>query len=54
MIDASVKNIEQVLNHGLPEASRAWLGILGFRVILDSHGEVVDVVFPEQEDPSDE
>jgi hypothetical protein len=48
IIDASIKNMDQVISHGLPEGARAWLGMLGFRVIVDSHGEVVELDMPEQ------
>lgn len=50
MIDASIKNMEQILNTGLPDGARAWLGMLGFRVIIDIHGEVVALDMPEQYD----
>jgi hypothetical protein len=50
MIDASIKNMDQILNTGLPEDARAWLGMLGFRVIIDMHGEVVSLDMPEQYD----
>jgi hypothetical protein len=49
MIDASIKNMDQVLDAGLPDGARAWLGMLGFRVILNTHGEVVRLDMPEQE-----
>jgi hypothetical protein len=48
MIDASIKNMEQVLEQGLPEGARTWLGMLGFRVIVNTHGEVVRLEMPEQ------
>jgi len=51
MIDASIKNMDQVIEHGLPDDARAWLGMLGFRVILDRHGEVINLDMPEQELP---
>jgi len=50
MIDASIRNMDQVIHQGLPEEARAWLGMLGFRVILDTHGEVVQLEMPEQPD----
>jgi hypothetical protein len=50
MIDASIKNMDQVIHQGLPEGARAWLGMLGFRVILNTHGEVVQLEMPEQYD----
>jgi len=49
MIDASIKNMDQVIEQGLPESARAWLGMLGFRVIINRHGEVVQLDMPEQE-----
>jgi hypothetical protein len=50
LIDASIKNMDQVLDHGIPEGARAWLGMLGFRVILNTHGEVVELDMPEAEE----
>jgi hypothetical protein len=49
MIDASVKNMDQVIERGLPDEARAWLGMLGFRVIVNTHGELVRLDMPEQE-----
>jgi hypothetical protein len=48
MIDASIKNMDQVIEQGLPDGAGAWLGMLGFRVILNTHGEVVRLEMPEQ------
>ena len=48
MIDASIKNMDQVLEQDLPDGARAWLGMLGFRVIVDTHGGVVRLDMPEQ------
>jgi hypothetical protein len=48
MIDASIKNMDQVIQQGLPDGARAWLGMLGFRVIISTHGEVVRLDMPEQ------
>jgi hypothetical protein len=54
MIDASIKNMDQVLDQGLPDGARAWLGMLGFRVIVDTHGQVVRLDMPEQYEAFDE
>jgi hypothetical protein len=54
MIDASIKNMDKVIEHGLPEGARAWLGMLGFRVIINRHGEVLELDMPEQAYGSDE
>ena len=48
MIDASIKNMDQVLEQGLPDGARAWLGMLGFRVVIDTHGRVVQLDMPEE------
>ncbi len=49
-IEASLKDVdsqvEGLLETGLPEDMRAWLGMMGFRVVLDIHGEVVEVAQP--------
>jgi hypothetical protein len=50
MIDASIKNVEQALDQQIPEDMRAWLGMLGFRVVVNLHGEVVQIDLPEQMD----
>ena len=47
MIDASIQNMDQILKQGLPEDARAWLGMLGFRVMIDTHGQVVELDMPE-------
>jgi hypothetical protein len=54
MIDASIKNMDQVIEHGLPEDARAWLGMLGFKVIINTHGDVLNLDMPEQYDSFDE
>lgn len=54
MIDASIKNMDQVLEQDLPDGARAWLGMLGFRVIIDTHGQVVRLDMPEQYESFDE
>jgi hypothetical protein len=58
MIETSLKNVDDqfdaLITQGLPEDARAWLGMLGFRVVIDIHGEVVRVEQPSQpEDPYD-
>ncbi len=54
MIDASIKNMDKVLENGLPSGARAWLGMLGFRVIINTHGDVVRLDMPEQYGTFDE
>jgi hypothetical protein len=45
MIDSSLNNMDdhftRLIEQGLPESARAYLGMLGFRIVLNYHGEVV-------------
>jgi hypothetical protein len=57
MIDASIqdldKRMEELMQHGLPEEMRAWLGMLGFRVVVDVHGDVIELEAPSVADEDD-
>jgi hypothetical protein len=58
MIETSLKNMDAqfdvLLEQGLPEEARAWLGMIGFRVVINIHGDVVRVEQPSaSEDPFD-
>ncbi len=53
MIDASIQNMDQLIEQGLPEDARTWLGMFGFRIILDIHGNVVNIDLPAQEAPDE-
>ncbi len=58
-IEASLRNLDDqfaaMLTRGIPEEARAWLGMSGFRVIVDLHGDVVRVEQPQgPEEPPDE
>lgn len=48
MVDATLSNIkvEQILGHRLPEETRQMLGMMGFRIVVDIHGEVVRIDMP--------
>jgi hypothetical protein len=50
MIDSSLKNMDEhftkLLEQGLPTEARAYLGMLGFRIVMNYHGEVVGVEQP--------
>ncbi len=48
------EQMQQLLDVGLPEEARQWLGLMGFRVVIDVHGEVVDVEMPGTVDYDDE
>lgn len=42
-VDASLRNInmDQIMAQGVPAQARDMLGMLGFRVVIDMHGEVL-------------
>jgi hypothetical protein len=50
MIQNQLKNIDQqldqVLQTGIPEEGRAYMGMRGFKVIINVHGEVVGLEQP--------
>ena len=58
MLDASIRNLdqqtEQMIEIGIPAEVRAWLGMLGFRITVNVHGEVVSIRLPGEADWDDE
>jgi hypothetical protein len=50
IIQNQLKNIDQqldqVLRSGIPEEGRAYMGMMGFKVIINVHGEVVGLEQP--------
>ncbi len=57
-ISQQIKNMEtqfdKVLELGLPEEQRAYMGMMGFRVRINVHGEVIEVEQPGMVDPDEE
>lgn len=58
IIEAQLKNaesyFENLLQVGLPEEARAYLGMMGFRVRINVHGDVLEVEQPGTIAPEDE
>jgi hypothetical protein len=55
MIDTSIEHLdERLFEQGIPEDARAWLGMLGFKVVVNHHGDIVRLDMPTQEIPLDE
>jgi hypothetical protein len=54
MLENQLKNIDkqfdQLLQQGLPEDTRIYLGMVGFKVVVNVHGEVVRVEQPNAPD----
>lgn len=53
-IDKSLNNFDQVLAQGLPADALQWLGMMGFRIVVNLHGDVVKLDQPGVIDESDE
>jgi hypothetical protein len=47
-LDHSIENIssEQIIEQGIPAQARDMMGMMGFRVVIDVHGELVSVEQP--------
>lgn len=58
LIESQIKNIDkqfdELLDKGIPEEGRAYMGMLGFRIKINIHGEVIDVEQPGMVEPEDE
>ena len=54
LVDASLEHLDdRLFEQGIPEEARAWLGMLGFKVVVNHHGDVVQLNMPTQEMPPD-
>ena len=55
MIELQLKNIDQqfetLMQQGIPEAGRTYLGMLGFKIVIDLHGEVLRIEQPSAPEP---
>jgi hypothetical protein len=58
LIETQLKNIDQqfdtLLKTGIPEEGRAYMGMMGFRITIDIHGEVINIDQPGMIDPEEE
>ncbi len=58
MIDVTLQNldkqVDQMMEVGMPEDARMWLGMMGFRATVNVHGELVELNLPAQEMPDEE
>lgn len=57
MIENQLKQMEQqfdrILEAGIPEESRAYMGMTGFRIRIDVHGDVIEIDQPGMVDPNE-
>lgn len=58
MIENQLKQIEQQFNAlmetGIPEEGRAYMGMMGFKVVINYHGDVVQLVQPSAPETGEE
>jgi hypothetical protein len=58
MIETQLKQMDQqferLMEVGIPEETRAYIGMTGFRITIDVHGEVTNIEQPGMVDPEDE
>jgi hypothetical protein len=58
MIESQLKNIDKqfdsLFETGIPEEGRAYMGMMGFRITIDIHGDVLNVDQPGMISPEDE
>ena len=58
LLESQLKNIdkqfEALLEAGIPEAGRAYMGMSGFKVVINVHGEVVRLDQPAASEEGDE
>ncbi|UCD97506.1 MAG: hypothetical protein JSV42_11055 [Chloroflexota bacterium] len=58
MIESQLKNIDKqfdtLFETGIPEEGRAYMGMMGFRIVIDIHGDVVRIDQPGIIAPGDE
>ena len=50
MIKNQLKNIDsqidQIFETGIPEEGRAYMGMMGFRIVINYHGDVIEIIQP--------
>jgi hypothetical protein len=45
-VESSINNMEDAVGQPIPEDARQWLGMLGFKIVIDMQGTVVDIQMP--------
>jgi hypothetical protein len=45
-VESSINRMEDAVGQPIPEDARQWLGMLGFKIVIDFHGNVVDIQMP--------
>jgi hypothetical protein len=45
-VESSINRMEDAVGQPIPEDARQWLGMLGFKIVIDLHGNVIEVQMP--------
>ncbi len=45
-IESSIDNMEDAVGNPIPEDARQWLGMLGFQIVINDQGDVVNINLP--------
>ena len=45
-VESSINRMDEVVGQPMPEDARRLLGMMGFRIVVDLHGNVVEVEMP--------
>jgi hypothetical protein len=45
-LESSINRMEEAVGQPLPEEARQWMGMLGFRIVIDEQGTVVNIEMP--------
>lgn len=45
-LESSINNIDQNVGQAIPDDAKQWLGMLGFKIVIDFQGTVVDLQMP--------
>jgi hypothetical protein len=45
-VESSINRMEDAVGQPIPEDARQWLGMLGFKIVIDVHGTVTDIQMP--------
>jgi hypothetical protein len=58
MIENQIKNLDQqfenLLNTGIPEEGRAYMGMMGFKITINVHGDILNIEQPGMIAPDEE
>ena len=47
-VESSLDKMEEAVGNPLPDEAKGLLGMLGFQIVIDFHGDVVEIKMPEQ------